>query len=81
MSPVALERLVLRVKARFGDLFFDWTEIEYRQMLIDLIDENVAHCRQNRMAQDAERQVRGRPEGRRAGSTIAPEARACGSTS
>ncbi len=41
MSPVALERLVLRVKARFRDLFFDWTEIEYRQMLIDLIDENV----------------------------------------
>ena len=41
MSPVALERLVLRVKARFSDLFFDWTEIEYRQMLIDLIDENV----------------------------------------
>ena len=41
MSPVALERLVLRVKARFGDLFFDWTEGEYREMLIDLIDENV----------------------------------------
>ncbi len=41
MSPVALERLVLRVKARFRDLFFDWTETEYRQMLIDLIDENV----------------------------------------
>ena len=41
MTPVALERLVLRVKARFRDLFFDWTEIEYRQMLIDLIDENV----------------------------------------
>ena len=41
MSPVALERLVLRVRSRFRDLFFDWTEIEYRQMLIDLIDENV----------------------------------------
>ena len=41
VGPVALERLVLRVKARFRDLFFDWTEIEYRQMLIDLIDENV----------------------------------------
>jgi hypothetical protein len=41
MSPDALERLVLRVKARFRDLFFDWTETDYRQMLIDLIDENV----------------------------------------
>ncbi len=41
MSDVALERLLPRVKARFRDLFFDWTEADYRQMLIDLVDENV----------------------------------------
>ncbi len=41
MSEVALERLLPRVKARFRDLFFDWTEADYRQMLIDLVDENV----------------------------------------
>ncbi len=41
MSPVALERFVLRIKTRFRDLFFDWTEADYRQMLIDLVDENV----------------------------------------
>ncbi len=41
MSEVALERLLLRVKTRFRDLFFDWTEADFRQMLIDLVDENV----------------------------------------
>ncbi len=41
MSEVALERLLPRVKARFRDLFFDWTEADFRQMLIDLVDENV----------------------------------------
>ncbi len=41
MSKVALERLLLRVKARFRDLFFEWTEADYRQMLIDLVDESV----------------------------------------
>ncbi len=41
MSEVALERLLLRVKTRFRDLFFEWTEADFRQMLIDLVDENV----------------------------------------
>ena len=41
MSEVALERLLPRVKARFRDLFFDWTEADFRQMLIELVDENV----------------------------------------
>ncbi len=45
MSKVALERLLLRVKARFRDLFFEWTEADYRQMLIDLVDENVEKLR------------------------------------
>ena len=40
MSEV-VERLLLRVKTRFRDLFFDWTEADFRQMLIDLVDENV----------------------------------------
>jgi hypothetical protein len=41
MSEVALERLLLRVKARFRDLFFEWTEADFRRMLIDLVDESV----------------------------------------
>ena len=82
MSEVALERLVLRVKTTCGDLFFDGTEIEFRQMLIDLVDENVWHYRHNSSGTRSRTPgaaATGRATSSR--STIVPEARACGSTS
>ncbi len=41
MDEHALDLFMLRVKARFSDLFHDSTVAEYRQMLIDLADEHI----------------------------------------
>jgi hypothetical protein len=41
MNEHALDQFMLRVKARFSDLFHDSTAAEYRQMLIDLADEHI----------------------------------------
>ena len=41
MNEDALDQFMLRVKARFSDLFHDLTVAEYRQMLIDLADEHI----------------------------------------
>ena len=41
MNEDALDQFMLRVKARFSDLFHDSTVAEYRQMLIDLADEHI----------------------------------------
>ncbi len=41
MDEHALDLFMLRVKARFSDLFHESTAAEYRQMLIDLADEHI----------------------------------------
>ena len=41
MNEDALDQFMLRVKARFSDLFHDSTVAEYRQMLVDLADEHI----------------------------------------
>jgi hypothetical protein len=41
MNEHALDLFMLRVKARFSDLFHESTAAEYRQMLIDLADEHI----------------------------------------
>ncbi len=41
MDEHALDLFMLRVKARFSDLFHESTAAEYRQMLIDFADEHI----------------------------------------
>ncbi len=41
MNEHALDLFMLRVKARFSDLFHESTAAEYRKMLIDLADEHI----------------------------------------